>query len=150
MTVARTIVLGFDDSAGSRRALEVALELAAGLGDTLVIAFGAQPPGRGVGEEWRAHAAVIERSGRELTEQALARAAEAGVPAETEVAPERAVDLLLRLSEERDARLIVVGSYGESPLRGAVLGSVPHKLLHLSQVPVLAVPAVPAGAAPAR
>jgi len=140
--VAGTILLGFDDSAGSRRALEVALELAGGLGDALLIAFGAQPPGRGVGDERRAHAAALEESGRELTAQALARAVEAGVPAEAEVAPERAVDLLLRLSEERGARLIVVGSYGESPLRGAVLGSVPHKLLHLSAVPVLAVPAV--------
>ena len=132
MTVAGTILLGFDDSPGSRRALEVALELAGGLGDTLLIAFGA------------------EEAGREATEQALARAAEAGVPAEAEVAPEPAADLLLRLAEERGARLIVVGSYGESPLRGAALGSVPDRLLQLSPVPVLAVPAAPAGAAPAR
>ena len=139
--MAGTIILGFDDSAGSRRALEVALELAAGLGDTLVIAFGAEPPGRSVGEEFRAHAAVLEEAGRALVQEALARAQEVGVAAEAEVAPERAVPLLLRLAEERGARLIVVGSYGESPLRGAVLGSVPHKLLHLSPVPVLAAPA---------
>jgi nucleotide-binding universal stress UspA family protein len=37
--------------------------------------------------------------------------------------------------------MIVVGSYGESPLRGAVLGSTPHKLLHLAERPVLVVPA---------
>ncbi len=53
---------------------------------------------------------------------------------------ERPVDLLIRLADEHDARMIVVGSYAESPLRGAVLGSVPHKLLHLSERPVLAVP----------
>lgn len=139
--MAGTIVLGFDDSDGSRRALDVALELAAGLGDVLVIAFGAEPPGRSVGAEFRAHAAVLEEEGRALVGQALARAEQAGVEAHAEVAPERAVPLLLRLAEERGARLIVVGSYGESPLRGAVLGSVPHKLLHLSSVPVLAVPA---------
>ena len=51
------------------------------------------------------------------------------------------MDLLLRLGDELDAVVIVVGSYGESPLRGAVLGSTPHKLLHLSGRPVLAVPA---------
>jgi len=39
------------------------------------------------------------------------------------------------------ARVIVVGTSGESPLRGAVLGSVPHKLLHLASRPVLCVPA---------
>jgi nucleotide-binding universal stress UspA family protein len=141
VTVAGTIVLGFDDSAGSRRALEVALELARGLGDELVVAFGAQPPVRGVGDEHGAHAAALEEIGRELTAQALERAKEAGVAAEAAVAPERPVDLLLALAEQRGARLVVVGSYGESPLRGAVLGSVPHKLLHLSPVPVLAVPA---------
>ena len=31
--------------------------------------------------------------------------------------------------DKHDARL-VVGTYGESPLRGAMLGSTPHKLLH--------------------
>jgi nucleotide-binding universal stress UspA family protein len=35
--------------------------------------------------------------------------------------------------------MIVVGSYGESPLRGALLGSVPYRLLHRSSVPVLVV-----------
>jgi nucleotide-binding universal stress UspA family protein len=39
--------------------------------------------------------------------------------------------------------MIVVGTHGEHPLTGAVLGSVPHKLLHLSRVPVLVVPAAP-------
>jgi len=34
----------------------------------------------------------------------------------------------------------VVGTYGESPLRGAMLGSTPHKLLHWSSRPVLCVP----------
>jgi nucleotide-binding universal stress UspA family protein len=36
---------------------------------------------------------------------------------------------------------VIGGTYGGSPLRGAVLGSTPHKLLHLSKAPVLAVPA---------
>ena len=51
------------------------------------------------------------------------------------------MDALLELAAERDARMIVVGSYGDSPLKGAILGAVPHKLLHLADRPVLAVPA---------
>ena len=74
----------------------------------------------------------------------------AGVEAVAHVAAERPVDLLLRLGDELDAIVIVVGSYGESPLRGAVVGSTPHKLLHLSRRPVLAVPTeYPAGRRPA-
>jgi nucleotide-binding universal stress UspA family protein len=46
----------------------------------------------------------------------------------------------LELAERESARMIVVGSYGESPIKGAILGSTPHKLLHLSERPVLVVP----------
>ena len=31
--------------------------------------------------------------------------------------------------------MIIVGTNGEHPIKGVVLGSVPHKLLHLSHVP---------------
>lgn len=135
-----SIVLGFDESAGSRRALQVAIDLAQGMAQPLHIAFAAQPPGR-LGEEFRAHAAALEEIGRGLVDGAVAEAQAAGVEALGHVGAERPVDLLLALADEHDARVIVVGSYGESPLRGAVLGSTPHKLLHLSRRPVLAVPA---------
>jgi nucleotide-binding universal stress UspA family protein len=36
--------------------------------------------------------------------------------------------------------MIVVGSYGEAPPKGAIIGSTPYKLVHLSQRPVLVVP----------
>jgi nucleotide-binding universal stress UspA family protein len=134
-------VVGYDDSPGARRALDVAIELARPLGEPLVVAFAAQPPGRDVGDEYRAHRAVLEERGKALTDEAVAHAAEAGVTAEAVVADRGVVDLLLDLADEHGARAIVVGTYGESPLRGAVLGSTPHKLLHLSKVPVLAVPA---------
>lgn len=135
------LVVGYDGSDGALSALDAALSLAVPLGERLVIAFAAQPPGRGVGDEYRQHLAALTERGRELTAAAVARATEAGVGAEAVVADRRVVDLLLDLADEHGARMIVVGTYGESPLRGAVLGSTPHKLLHLSRVPVLAVPA---------
>ena len=57
-----------------------------------------------------------------------------------EQAPARA---LVELAAERDARVIVVGTHGESPIKGALLGSTPHKLLQLSDRPVLVVPVGP-------
>ena len=51
-----------------------------------------------------------------------------------------APEALLEVAEERDARMIVVGSYGEAPLKGAILGSTPNKLLHIADRPVLVVP----------
>jgi nucleotide-binding universal stress UspA family protein len=56
------------------------------------------------------------------------------------VVPRRPADALLEVAERREATLIVVGSYGESPIKGALLGSTPHRLLHLSTRPVLVVP----------
>jgi nucleotide-binding universal stress UspA family protein len=37
--------------------------------------------------------------------------------------------------------MIVVGSQGDPLLKGVILGSTPHKLLHLTRRPVLVVPA---------
>jgi nucleotide-binding universal stress UspA family protein len=138
--MAAGVVLGYDDSPGSRAALRAAIEVAVRLGEPLHIAFAAAPPTQ-VGEEAREHRSALEDLGRGLLGEALAAATEAGVQAEVHLAAERPVDLLLRLAAELDARMIVVGTYGESPLRGAILGSTPHKLLHLADRPVLAVPA---------
>jgi len=46
---------------------------------------------------------------------------------------------LVEIADEVDAQMIVVGSYGEKPLKGALIGSTAHKLLHLSERPVLVV-----------
>ena len=77
-------------------------------------------------------------------EEAIARAGEAGVEATLALVPERPVDALLTLAEENDARAIVVGTHGEHPFKGALLGSTPHKLLYLSERPVIVVPVVQA------
>jgi nucleotide-binding universal stress UspA family protein len=44
---------------------------------------------------------------------------------------------LINLAEDLDAGLIVMGSHGRGDLTALVLGSVAHKVLHLSQRPVL-------------
>ena len=86
-------------------------------------------------------AAARSRSsgGRWWTPRSRARR-EAGVTAEPVLVPKRPAEALLALAAERDARMIVVGSASERPLTGIILGSVPHKLLHRSTVPVLVVP----------
>jgi nucleotide-binding universal stress UspA family protein len=134
-----TIVLGYDDSPGARGALEQALSLAREFGDKLVIGFGVHPPGLG-GGEGAEHREALREQALARTNEALARARDAGVDAETELVDDRPAPALAELAETHDARMIVVGTYGESPLRGAILGSTPHKLLHLSERPVLVVP----------
>lgn len=134
------LIVGYDDSPGARAALDAAIELAAALGDRIVIAFGYEPPGD-IGEELAAARAAVRELGERVAHHAVSRASAAGVEAEVAVIDARPVDALLELAAVHDARMIVVGTYGESPIKGAILGSTPHKLLHLADRPVLAVPA---------
>jgi len=133
------VVCGYDESQGAVRALAVAVEVAAAFGDTLVLVYGAAAPGA-LGEEYAAHRDALRETGRTALEHAVAVAEKAGVATTVEVIDQKPAEALLDAASRHGARCIVVGSWGESPLRGALLGSTPHKLLHLSHIPVLCVP----------
>lgn len=138
--MAGTLLVGYDGSECADAALESAIDLARSLGDRLVIAYAYEPPVRSVGDEFKEHRRALAEIGEQATKGALARSQAAGIEAEIELVAKRPVDGLLDLADEHDARMIVVGTFSESPLRGAILGSTPHKLLHLSERPVLVVP----------
>ncbi|MGW0394344.1 universal stress protein [Streptomyces sp. NPDC003042] len=134
-----SVVLGYDESPGAERALRVALEVAAAFGEPLVLVYGAAAPGP-TGEESRAHREAVHQAGRLALARAVEAADEAGVPSTVEVVDDKPAQALLDAARRHGARVIIVGSWGDSPIRGALLGSTPHKLLHLSPVPVLCVP----------
>ncbi|APU39085.1 MULTISPECIES: universal stress protein [unclassified Streptomyces] len=134
-----SVVLGYDESPGAERALQVALEVATAFGEPLVLVYGAAAPGS-TGEEYRAHREAVRQAGRSALAHAVEEADAAGVPSTVEVVDEKPAQALLDAARRHAARVIIVGSWGDSPMRGALLGSTPHKLLHLSPVPVLCVP----------
>lgn len=134
------IVIGYDGSECAKEAVRVGIEMGKLYGEKVVIAFGYElnPV---AGELHDYHAAVKELATQRLTEAtALVSEADAG-DVEAVIVEEAPAQALVQLADERDARLIVVGTRGEGPLRGALLGSTPHKLLQLSDRPVLVVPA---------
>ena len=140
----RALIVGYDGSDCAHAAFDAAVELARSTGDRVIVAFGYEPP-VGYGEEISAHREVVRKHGERVTAEAMERAAELGIQAELALVPKRPTEALEELAEEHDARAIVVGSYGESPLRSAILGSTPHRLLHGARRPVIVVPVASGG-----
>src|SRR5262245_60800274 len=133
------IVVGYDGT--DNAALDEACRLAKDLGDSVVLVFGYAPRGPGGGEVPTERAAVKELA-EKATAHGLERAKAAGVEAQVELEPMHGAHALSEAATKHDARMIVVASRGEGPIRGAILGSTTYKLLHAAPVPVLVVPAV--------
>jgi nucleotide-binding universal stress UspA family protein len=134
------IVVGYDGSACGDAALASALEIGAELDDRVTVVFGYAPPGLW-GGEIAEHEEAIEEYGEKVTQRARDLAGERGAEIEVELVPKRAAEALIEVAERRDARMIVVGSFGDPPLKGVILGSTPNKLLYMAERPVLVVPA---------
>jgi nucleotide-binding universal stress UspA family protein len=135
--MAGPIVVGYDGTSGAKAALDEGVRLAGALGTELIVAFAywTNPAGGEIGEMVDA----LRARGETLLEEALGVASAAGVQARGELVGDRPDDGLAGLAEEAGAQMIVVGSYGEKPLRAAVLGATPHRLIHVTSVPVLVV-----------
>jgi nucleotide-binding universal stress UspA family protein len=131
------IIVGIDGSSSSNRAVAEAAVLATELNQKLYVVFGYEPY-RGAAEI-QDHRLALEDLGMRVGNAAVEQAKSAGADAELKLIDQGPVDALLALADEIDARFIVVASYGDSPLKGAILGSTPHKLVHLSKRPVLVV-----------
>lgn len=132
------IIVGYDGSDSSKSAMSHALDFAKSLGDSVVIVFGAAPGGYGGGEVPEQRKAV-EEFGERTTQEAVEMAKSAKIDSTVELVNEHPHEALINVAEKHGARMIVVGSHGESPLKGAIIGSTPYKLVQLSEVPVLVV-----------
>jgi nucleotide-binding universal stress UspA family protein len=132
------IVVGYDGTDSSKTALRYAIEFAKALGDKLVLVYGYASHGYGGGEVPTQREAVKEL-GEKATAEGAKIAGSAKVDQEVELVAEHPVRALLDVASDRGARMIVVGSHGDNPLKGAIIGSTPHKLVQLSETPVLVV-----------
>ncbi len=135
-----TVALALDGSEQAEAAIPAATALAKQAGGRIVVihidertvAKGDMPPVHPdeseIVDKVKAHAAAIGAEGIdveiELDSSVL------GGPA-TKIAA---------IAEMEGAGVIVIGSRGESSLKGMLVGSVAHKLLHVSSSPVLVVP----------
>jgi nucleotide-binding universal stress UspA family protein len=132
------VIVGYDGSECAKAALRTALEVGRAYGEKVTIAFAYELSPVG-GELHDYHAALKDLATKRLAE-GMALASQAGVTVETAIVERSPAAGLVELATRQDARVIVVGTGGESPIRGALLGSTPHKLLQLADRPVLVVP----------
>ena len=136
--MSRGVIVGYDGSDCAKAALRTGIEVGRAYDEPVIVAFGFELSPVG-GELHDYHAAL-----RDLAASRVAEARELASGAkeiETVVIEDSPAQALVELGRQRDARVIVVGTRGEGPIRGALLGAVPHKLLQLADRPVLVVPA---------
>ena len=140
--MAGDIILGYDNTDGSRAALRAAVPVAAAFEATLTVVFGYEP--NPMGGETGDYQRQLEKIGTDAVASAIEQAGQIdpSVRAESLVVAARPVEALLAAAEQREARVIVVGGNGERPIVAAILGSTPHKLLGRSKIPVLVAPAL--------
>lgn len=145
----KRIVVGTDGSAGANAALDTAIELARLTGATLhvVHAHGvtsafqlATAPEVAIPlDAVNASNEAIQNQAQVLCDQAVERAKAEGVAAEGHCIGGDAAESLLRVAEDTECDLLVVGNRGMTGVRRFMLGSVPNKLSHHSPASLLIV-----------
>jgi nucleotide-binding universal stress UspA family protein len=136
--VYRRILVGTDGSKCSDNAAQHAVYLARELGARLYALYAvnverAFSGGIHFGEA----VAELEQSGREAIAAIKATAGAAGVDCEEILASGRPHRVMIQVSDEVDADLIVVGSTGMTSLERALMGSEAEALMRYSKRPVL-------------
>ena len=134
------IVLGYDGSESANAALEMTVGLAKEVGAKVVVVFGyyVTPLGGQGGDDVRE---ALERVGKHALARAEGDLGAADIEFETRLVAHKPADAILEVANEVGAGLVAVGTVGESPITGALLGSVVLRLVQRSKLPMLVVPA---------
>jgi nucleotide-binding universal stress UspA family protein len=142
----RRLLVAFDGSAHSQRALDEAIELArVNHGSVTVMTVAPEPSrlwavGLGYGDPLNLDGLgdQVERQHQTMLEGAM-HTVPADIPATTILKRGAAAPTLIDETHTKDHDLIVMGSRGRGDLRSLLLGSVSHHVLHASPIPVLVV-----------
>ena len=136
----RHILVAYDDSAGARRALDLALDIAAsepGAALTATAVIPHPPRFGGTIDEYQEEQAFDERRCSTWLENAAARAAARGADLHTDHRVGHPAQELLRAAEDANADLLVLGHSGHSAVWGRFLGSTAEKVSRHAHCSVL-------------
>jgi nucleotide-binding universal stress UspA family protein len=132
----KTIALAVDGSNHAHRAVPIAAELAK-LSGGKVLVLHVREHDRARGQAWELE---TQEEAEAVVKRTLDEVKKAGASGEGDVI--RALhgtvaQALIDSARDHKADIIVVGSRGLTDLTGLVLGSVAHKVIHLSDKPVV-------------
>jgi nucleotide-binding universal stress UspA family protein len=134
-----TILLAVDGSEHSEKAVELAKRLAAATNDEVVVTHVTELlPARF--QTFPGVDSMLDQEAVEFTKGYVAELEETGVKARSELRSSQyggIARVLVNVAEDLDAGMIVMGSHGRGDLSALLMGSVAHKVLHLSKRPVL-------------
>ncbi|MGD8968574.1 MAG: universal stress protein [Anaerolineae bacterium] len=106
----------------------------------MIVVNAFEPVPRYVGEPmWSELVGSHVDMGREIANRAVAELEDAGVRVDTEVLQGPPAEAILRVAKTRQVDLIVMGTRGYGELTSLLLGSVSHRVLAHSRVPVMVV-----------
>jgi nucleotide-binding universal stress UspA family protein len=132
----KNILLAVDGSAHAYRAVPVAAELAK-LSGGKVLVLHVREHDLTRGQLWELE---TEAEAKDIVKKAVDQIKEAGAVADGDVirtAHGKVAEALVDSARDNKADAIVLGSRGLSDLAGLVLGSVTHKVIHLSDKTVV-------------
>ena len=146
MTGIRKVLVAYDGYPQSRVALEWALEIAKRTGAQVMAVKVFEPFQVGLaytiaegGNAARTAAQLreMDEANAKMMEEAKAMAKKQDVAIETKIISGSVLETLLEFAEQHGADMIAVGSQGRGVLDKLPIGSVPHGLISLSNLPVL-------------
>jgi nucleotide-binding universal stress UspA family protein len=136
----KTIIWASDGSDHANRALEVARELAAADSPRLIALHVKEVMvGRAGGYPVQVDEDEVEQEIRDQAKQ-LKEAGVDAMYAQAAASAGGAAHAIADYAKEAGADVVVVGTRGQGPVSGLLLGSVTNRLLHVAPCPVLAVP----------
>ena len=139
----KPILLATDGSPTAAQATETAIDYAKAFGAPLLILVVWDVTYEPIGVAYGPVIPDLDHVGHEQAEEVVARAAtkarRAGVEPEVLIHRGNPVAQICAVAEQRDVRMIVVGSRGWGPFKRALFGSVSTGVLHHAKQPVLVV-----------
>lgn len=144
--MSRKIVVGFDGSDSSLRALDFAMKHAQAQGDTILIAhvlewspYSFLTPSE-VEERHRRRTEELQRAEAAILAPVVRRVEEAGIPVSTVMRYGHIAETMCRIAKSEGAAMIVIGRMGDSGFASRLFGSVAATLAQVAPVPVTIVP----------